>query len=68
MNFFQVFGVDVIVLGIYILGMVLEWIWVSSMGDEDDDPALLFAIYGAAAFVCMFTAWYMGVPVPTWMK
>lgn len=66
MNFFQVFGVDVIALGIYILGMV--WAWVSSMGDEDDRAALLFAIYGAVAFICMFTVWYMGVPVPTWMK
>lgn len=66
MNFFQVFGVDVIALGIYILGMV--WSWIFSMRDEDDYAALLFAIYGAAAFICMFTAWYMGVPVPTWMK
>ena len=66
MNFFQVFGVDVIVLGMYILGMV--WALVTSMRYEDDYPAFLFAIYGAAAFICMFTVWYMGVPVPTWMK
>ena len=66
MNFFQVFGVDVIALGIYILGMVLAW--VSSTGHEDDKAALLFAIYGAAEFIFMFTMWYMGVPVPTWMK
>ena len=66
MNFFQVFGVDVIALGIYILGMVLSWF--SSTGDEDDRAALLFAIYGAVEFIIMFTIWYMGVPVPTWMK
>lgn len=66
MNFFQVFGVDVIALGIYILGMVLAW--VSLTGNEDDKAALLFAIYGAMEFIFMFTMWYMGVPVPEWMK
>lgn len=66
MNFFQVFGVDVIALGVYILGMVLAW--VSSPGNEDDRAALLFAIYGATEFIFMFTVWYMGIPVPAWMK
>lgn len=66
MNFFQVFGVDVIALGIYIFGMVLTW--ASSPGDEDDRAALIFAVYGAVEFILMFTVWYMGVPVPTWMK
>lgn len=68
MSFIQVFGATVIAIAVYVV--VLSAIVILFLGSENIKSEILFTCLfsGVAMFACLFIAWYMGVPVPAWMK
>ncbi len=67
MSFIQVFGATVIAIAVYIVALfaigICGW-WKRS----EDENLLVCLVSGVVLFTCLFIVWYMGVPVPAWMK
>lgn len=67
MSFMQVFGATIIALAVY--AVLVAVIAVYGCWKRDEDETLMICLVsGAVLFACLFIAWYMGVPVPEWMK
>lgn len=67
MSFMQVFGATVIALAVYVFLVVTITVYGCWRNDKDETLLICF-VSGAVLFTCLFTVWYMGVPVPKWMK
>lgn len=67
MSFMQVFGAAIIALAVY--SALLVAIALYGCRKKDDDETLQICLVSSAVlFVWLFIVWYMGVPVPAWLK
>ena len=67
MSFMQVFGATIIALAVYTVLLVAIALYGCWKRDENEILQICL-VSGAVLFVCLFIVWYMGVPVPAWMK
>ena len=68
MTFMQTFGATVLAMLCYVIIVFLANVLLDFWDDKDDALVFNCLFIGCIMFAAMFVVWYMGVPVPAWMR